>query len=241
MRRETVTETMCDTAGSPPKRRRIDWIWECPACSNKHPSGPRLLMHMHKCCGDLLPSTYDKPYLQRLLAQEQSQQQPQQNHQQQPDGQQPSLQVEQLQADSADSTEHFQQVLAAAGEQEHTLRMQALRLRFIGEATQHAQAASEAEDVEDDSLVDSSPTLPGSHPTAVREPGAQEHPTEHAKSAAAATGAPAAAAAPAAACGDSSGQKPPAAKRRRKLRSSGRVPVRSIEQIMQAMQLPHAR
>jgi len=243
MRRETVTETTCDTADSPPKRRRVDWIWECPACSNKHPSGPRLLLHMHKCCGDLLPSTYDRPYLQELLAQEQSQQHSQQTHRQQPDGQQPSLEIDQLRADSADSTQHFQQVLAAAGEQEHTLRMQALRLRFIGEATQaHAQAAPEAEDV-DDGLVDSSPTTsPGSHPTAVQEPGVKGHPTEDAESTTA-TGAAAAAAtgAPAAACDDSNVQKPGVAKRRGKLRSSARVPVRSIEQVMQAMQLPHAR
>lgn len=241
---------------SPTKRRRVEWGWECPACGTKQPTESKMLLHMHKCCVDLLPSAWDLPHIQRMSAQ---------------DYQQPAGQPQQQQdcAAGSSSVQELQQLLEAAKQQEHTLRMRALRLRYIDEAKQQAAAAAaeDTEDAEDNLHHDQTNTAtlnPTVSTSGLRLPATavqQQHsqPTQPSSSqrdavdAAAAAALSGAAAAVAAMPGahvraeaapthsSSSSSTQGVVKKRARLRSAGRTPVRSIEEVMQEMQLPKAR
>jgi hypothetical protein len=127
------------------------------------------------------------------------------------------------------STDSLQQWLSAASQQEHTLRMRALRLRFIDES----KLATTAADKAGNDGLDSSPAS---------QPRAQQHRQGPAHN-------PAQAAAAVDDSGNdadgdtavSSGGSQPAARKRGRLRSSGRMPMRTTEQVMQEMQLPKSR
>lgn len=194
-----------EPSSSPAKRqKRVDWEWKCPACSNRLRTGPRLLQHMQKCCGDLLPSPYSMAVIDSLLVAEQQHQQ-----------QRTQSMANTNQPDESD----MQAVVTAACQQEHTLRMRALHLRFIDAdskqpsvAAPAAAAAAEAgggaeEDEEPPDTTPSAPQLPA-------EP---------------------------ACVSPSSTIQPAVTKKRGRQRSSGRTPVRTIEQVMQELQLPKTR
>jgi hypothetical protein len=215
------------------------------------------MLHMHKCCGDLLPSTYDLPSLHSWVAQDshskrqtaqrqaQSQEltpnpQHEQDEQQQGQQQQQVQQHDRLDTNSQQqdiSTGELQQVLAAASEQEHALRMRALRLRFISEGLQ--QAADDSGDSEEDANDPCSTAATA--PVSEQQQGqsSRAEPTQAAAAAAVRAAADRATAGDAADGGTSSSQ--PAVKRRGRLRSSGRTPVRSIDEVVQQLQLPTAR
>jgi hypothetical protein len=143
-----------------------------------------------------------------------------------------SLMQQQQTDDTGSTTDNLQQWLSAASQQEHTLRMRALRLRFIDESK---LAAALAEDAEDDGLESNS--SPASQPDAQQHQQAPAH--SPAQAAAAAVGDRGSGADGDSAVSSSGSQA--AAKKRGRLRSSGRTPVRTIEQVMQEMQLPKSR
>jgi hypothetical protein len=216
-----------------------------------------MLLHMHKCCVDLLPSACNLHHIQSLSAQ---------------DYQQPAGQPQQQQdcaAGSSSSVQELQQLLEAAKQQEHTLRMRALRLRYIDEAKQQAvtAAAEDTEDAEDDihhgqtntatlnpTVSTSGLVLPATavqqqHSQPAQPSSSQRDAVDAAAAAALSEEAAAVAAMPgahvraeAAPTHNSSGSsKQGVVKKRARLRSAGRTPVRSIEEVMQEMQLPKAR
>lgn len=246
------------TGGSPTKKRRVDWQWQCPACGNKQASGSKLLLHMHKCCGDLLPSTCDLTHVHSWAAQDSHskrqtasrQLHPQEstpNTPQQQDGQHQGQQQQVQQPRRLDSsiqqqnisTGELQQLLAAASDSEHILRMRALRLRFISDGEQQAAHHSGNSEEEAEDPCSTAATAPSSQQQ--QRQSARAEPSQAAAVAAAAVLAAAdrATAGDAADVGASSSQ--PAVKKRGRLRSSGRTPVRSIDEVVQELQLPKAR
>eukprot|EP00878_Enallax_costatus_P009451 GHUV01009876.1.p1 GENE.GHUV01009876.1~~GHUV01009876.1.p1 ORF type:complete len:458 (+),score=141.47 GHUV01009876.1:373-1746(+) len=113
---------------SPAKRRRTQWDWECPACSNKFNAGVRLLQHMNKCCPDLVIRQQ-----QQQLAQ---QQQPTHTLQEQTASGLITLAGHPPPAvaavdDVGDTA--VRQLLAVAAEREQALRMRVLQLQFVAD------------------------------------------------------------------------------------------------------------
>lgn len=193
------------SSSSPAKQHeRAGWQWQCPACSNRQRTGPGLLQHMQKCCGDLLPSTYSTTHIKSLLAAELQRQQHTQPH----------ASTHQPGGDS-----DIQAVVTAACQQEHTLRMRALHLRFIDDGKQPSSSAAAA--VEAGGGTDDEEEPPDTTPTPQELPVELDSVSPSSSS--------------------SSSQQPAVSRKRGRQRSAGRTPVRSIEQVMQEMQLPKTR
>lgn len=111
----------------------------------------------------------------------------------------------------------MQAVVTAACQQEHTLRMRALHLRFIDDSKQPsvaAPAAAAAAEAGGGAEEDEEP--PDTTPTAPQLPAEPDFVSP-------------------------STTQPAVTKKRGRQRSSGRTPVRTIEQVMQELQLPKTR
>jgi hypothetical protein len=188
------------------QHKRVGWQWQCPACSNRQRTGPGLLQHMQKCCGDLLPSTYSTDHIKSLLAAELQRQQ----------HTQPDASTHQPGGDA-----DIQAVVTAACQQEHTLRMRALHLRFIDDSKQPLSAAAAAAAAEAGAGSDDEEEPPDTTPTPEEEQPAQPDSANPSSS--------------------SNSQQPAVSRKRGRQRTAGRTPVRSIEQVMQEMQLPKTR
>jgi hypothetical protein len=202
----------------------------------KNSSGPWLLLHMHKCCRDLLPNSYDLDYINGLVAVERATQQQQQ---------QPSQQQQSPVATGVAGGE-LEQLLTNAKQQEQGLRMRALRLRFIDDSKLRANEAGCAKGTEEEAAAPGSgQSSPSTSSTSSRPQEPQHEATLLQAAAAAAVQAstsgpqanPSLQQSQQQILSSNQAQGP----KRRRLRSSGRTPVRSIQQLMQELQLPEAR